>query len=233
MISWSLCISCWRLDRALFSARLAVLFWPSFANTITKKRHSTDIQQIAFHNVWRQKGTKLLPCMERKTLESVMLSLTVSVRGEIKYFATFWLCRYRYLFALFLGSNHNERHCPWDWHPTSKHGCQLWLAAHERSSNWRQTRCWYIPPSYWYVFTGHSFSELTFLSGRTGRFGRKGISINFVHDKRTWLQMEQIEKELGAKIMRIETNDLDEMEEVGLRDILLECTFFANANLLA
>ena len=45
--------------------------------------------------------------------------------------------------------------------------------------------------------------------------------------------MEQIEKELGAKIMRIETNDLDEMEEVGLRDILLECTFFANANLLA
>ena len=26
--------------------------------------------------------------------------------------------------------------------------------------------------------------------------------------------MEQIEKELGRKIMRIETNDLDEMEEV-------------------
>jgi len=49
--------------------------------------------------------------------------------------------------------------------------------------------------------------------GRTGRFGRKGISINFVHDKKTWLQMEQIEKELGRKIMRIETNDLDEMEE--------------------
>ena len=59
-------------------------------------------------------------------------------------------------------------------------------------------------------------SELTFLSGRTGRFGRKGISINFVHDKKTWLQMEQIEKELGRKIMRIETNDLDEMEEVGI-----------------
>ncbi|KAF8813348.1 DEAD-domain-containing protein [Phlegmacium glaucopus] len=49
--------------------------------------------------------------------------------------------------------------------------------------------------------------------GRTGRFGRKGISINFVHDKKTWLQMEQIEKELERKIMRIETNDLDEMEE--------------------
>ncbi|KAF9467994.1 P-loop containing nucleoside triphosphate hydrolase protein [Collybia nuda] len=49
--------------------------------------------------------------------------------------------------------------------------------------------------------------------GRTGRFGRKGISINFVHDKKTWLQMEQIEKALGKKIIRIETNDLDEMEE--------------------
>ncbi|KAF9048514.1 P-loop containing nucleoside triphosphate hydrolase protein [Panaeolus papilionaceus] len=49
--------------------------------------------------------------------------------------------------------------------------------------------------------------------GRTGRFGRKGISINFVHDKKTWLQMEAIEKALGRKIMRIETNDLDEMEE--------------------
>lgn len=50
--------------------------------------------------------------------------------------------------------------------------------------------------------------------GRTGRFGRKGISINFVHDQRTWLQMEEIEKILGKKIIRIETDDLDEMEEV-------------------
>ncbi|KAJ7769029.1 P-loop containing nucleoside triphosphate hydrolase protein [Mycena olivaceomarginata] len=49
--------------------------------------------------------------------------------------------------------------------------------------------------------------------GRTGRFGRRGISINFVHDKKTWLQMEQIEKTTGRKIMRIETNDVDEMEE--------------------
>ncbi|KAI6024837.1 P-loop containing nucleoside triphosphate hydrolase protein [Pisolithus microcarpus] len=49
--------------------------------------------------------------------------------------------------------------------------------------------------------------------GRTGRFGRKGISVNFVHDQRTWQQMEEIEKVLGKKIIRIETNDLDEMEE--------------------
>jgi len=50
--------------------------------------------------------------------------------------------------------------------------------------------------------------------GRTGRFGRRGISINFVHDKKTWTQMEQIEQATGKKIIRIETNDLDEMEEV-------------------
>ena len=63
--------------------------------------------------------------------------------------------------------------------------------------------------------------------GRTGRFGRKGISINFVHDKKTWLQMEQIEKELDRKIMRIETNDLDEMEEVGFYILGLNMFFFA------
>jgi superfamily II DNA/RNA helicase len=50
--------------------------------------------------------------------------------------------------------------------------------------------------------------------GRTGRFGRKGISINFVHDKRTWTQMEEIEKATGKGITRIETTDLDVMEEV-------------------
>ncbi|CCL99314.1 uncharacterized protein FIBRA_01330 [Fibroporia radiculosa] len=49
--------------------------------------------------------------------------------------------------------------------------------------------------------------------GRTGRFGRKGISVNFVHDKATWAQMEQIEAATGKHIIRIATNDLDEMEE--------------------
>jgi ATP-dependent RNA helicase DDX19/DBP5 len=56
--------------------------------------------------------------------------------------------------------------------------------------------------------------SLIFSQGRTGRFGRKGISINFVHDQQTWLQMEEIEKTLNKKIIRIETNDVDEMEEV-------------------
>lgn len=40
------------------------------------------------------------------------------------------------------------------------------------------------------------------------------MSINFVHDKVTWAQNEQIEKAVGKHIIRIETNDLDVMEEV-------------------
>lgn len=35
-----------------------------------------------------------------------------------------------------------------------------------------------------------------------------------MHDKKTWQQMEQIEKALGKKIIRVETGDLDDMEEV-------------------
>lgn len=62
-------------------------------------------------------------------------------------------------------------------------------------------------------------------TGRTGRFGRKGISINFVHDKRTWTQMEQIEQATGRQIVRIETSDLDEMESV--RGLLLSMTPWA------
>ena len=57
--------------------------------------------------------------------------------------------------------------------------------------------------------------------GRTGRFGRKGISINFVHDENTWAQMEEIEKSTGKGITRIETTDLDVMEEV--RSFLNSC----------
>lgn len=60
------------------------------------------------------------------------------------------------------------------------------------------------------------------MPGRTGRFGRKGISINFVHDKRTWQQMEIIEKATGKQIIRVETSDLDTMEDVR---ICVACEF--------
>lgn len=52
-------------------------------------------------------------------------------------------------------------------------------------------------------------------SGRTGRFGRKGVSINFVHNKKTWDDMHMIEEALGRTIVRVSTDDVDVMEEVG------------------
>jgi superfamily II DNA/RNA helicase len=58
------------------------------------------------------------------------------------------------------------------------------------------------------------FIDVFQTTGRTGRFGRKGISINFVHNKETWAQMAQIEKALGRPILRVETDNVEEMEEV-------------------
>ncbi|KAG8932828.1 RNA helicase required for poly(A+) mRNA export [Tulasnella sp. 419] len=49
--------------------------------------------------------------------------------------------------------------------------------------------------------------------GRTGRFGRKGISINFVHDERSWNEMQVIIQTLGKDIVRVGTEDFDKMEK--------------------
>ncbi|KAK0524156.1 RNA helicase required for poly(A+) mRNA export [Tilletia horrida] len=49
--------------------------------------------------------------------------------------------------------------------------------------------------------------------GRTGRFGRKGVSINFVHDKTSWEHMNQIETLLKCNITRVSTDDLESMEK--------------------
>jgi ATP-dependent RNA helicase DDX19/DBP5 len=39
--------------------------------------------------------------------------------------------------------------------------------------------------------------------GRTGRFGKKGKAINFVHDVVTWNQINEIETALGTNIQKI------------------------------
>lgn len=49
--------------------------------------------------------------------------------------------------------------------------------------------------------------------GRTGRFGRKGVSINFVHDHQSWSYMDQIEKELHCEILRVQTDEAEVMEK--------------------
>lgn len=48
--------------------------------------------------------------------------------------------------------------------------------------------------------------------GRTGRFGRKGVSINFVHDATSRKHMEAIEKSLHCHIVGVQTDDLEAME---------------------
>lgn len=66
------------------------------------------------------------------------------------------------------------------------------------------------------------------LQGRTGRFGRKGVSINFVHNDRTWNQMREIENALGKQMVRIDTDDVDVMEKV---DVTFLHLVYTGANL--
>jgi ATP-dependent RNA helicase DDX19/DBP5 len=49
--------------------------------------------------------------------------------------------------------------------------------------------------------------------GRTGRFGRRGVSINFVHDRRSWEEMHEIELALGKPIIRVQTSNFEDMEK--------------------
>lgn len=65
------------------------------------------------------------------------------------------------------------------------------------------------------------------VAGRTGRFGRKGVAIAFVHDKRSWDEMHAIEEDLQREIIRVDTADFDEMEQVRLF-LRLRCFFFHN-----
>ncbi|KAF9647987.1 DEAD-domain-containing protein [Thelephora ganbajun] len=55
--------------------------------------------------------------------------------------------------------------------------------------------------------------------GRTGRFGRKGISVNFVHNQKSFQDMMTIQQATGKTITKVETGDYDMMDEQ-LRAIL-------------
>ncbi|PVV04424.1 hypothetical protein BB560_001079 [Smittium megazygosporum] len=50
--------------------------------------------------------------------------------------------------------------------------------------------------------------------GRTGRFGRTGVSINFVKDEKTYNQMKVIQDYFGCNIVRVPTEDWEEAESV-------------------
>jgi ATP-dependent RNA helicase DDX19/DBP5 len=50
--------------------------------------------------------------------------------------------------------------------------------------------------------------------GRTGRFGRQGVSINFVHDKESFQEMKFIEQEVGREMVRVPADNLQDIERI-------------------
>ena len=49
--------------------------------------------------------------------------------------------------------------------------------------------------------------------GRTGRFGRTGVSINFVHDEKSYKEMKAIEEYFGKEITRVPTENYMDIEK--------------------
>ncbi|MCJ1376237.1 RNA helicase required for poly(A+) mRNA export [Loxospora ochrophaea] len=55
--------------------------------------------------------------------------------------------------------------------------------------------------------------------GRTGRFGRVGVSISFVYNKPSWEALMQIQEYFGIEMTRVDTADWDMVEETVKRVI--------------
>lgn len=49
--------------------------------------------------------------------------------------------------------------------------------------------------------------------GRTGRFGRTGVSINFVHDEKSYQQMMTIQKFFGKPLTEVSTHNLEQLDQ--------------------
>lgn len=50
--------------------------------------------------------------------------------------------------------------------------------------------------------------------GRTGRFGKSGIAVNFIDGQRSMGIMKKIEEHFGKKILLLETNDVEALEKL-------------------
>jgi ATP-dependent RNA helicase DDX19/DBP5 len=48
--------------------------------------------------------------------------------------------------------------------------------------------------------------------GSTGRFGRTGVSIAFIHDRRSWSKMDAFQQYFGVEMIKIPTRDWEETE---------------------
>ncbi len=49
--------------------------------------------------------------------------------------------------------------------------------------------------------------------GRTGRFGRVGVAVTFVSNRKDWEALMEIQKYFGAEMTKVATDDWDELEE--------------------
>lgn len=50
--------------------------------------------------------------------------------------------------------------------------------------------------------------------GRTGRFGRVGVALTFVHDRRSWQQLADIASYFKTDLHPIDVSDWDAVEEM-------------------
>jgi ATP-dependent RNA helicase DDX19/DBP5 len=50
--------------------------------------------------------------------------------------------------------------------------------------------------------------------GRTGRFGRVGVSISFVFDRKSFQALSEIAKHYNIDLVRLDQNDWDKTEEI-------------------
>jgi ATP-dependent RNA helicase DDX19/DBP5 len=50
--------------------------------------------------------------------------------------------------------------------------------------------------------------------GRTGRFGRTGVSIAFIHDKQGWLELDAFQQHFSITMVKIPTVDWEETEKM-------------------
>lgn len=55
--------------------------------------------------------------------------------------------------------------------------------------------------------------------GRTGRFGRVGVSVSFVYDKTSWRMLNEIQRYFNVEMTKVDTSDWDQVEETVKRVI--------------
>lgn len=65
--------------------------------------------------------------------------------------------------------------------------------------------------------------------GRTGRFGKVGVALTLVHDRRSWGQFQTICEQLSIQPTKLDTDDWDNVEKVVKQ--IIKSSRNANANL--